>query len=162
MTDFGNKSKSKFLSGLSIVSIENESDDLSGRCKFNFSYFKVPQGKSGFEAWDQAKLVNFIEKLRDYGRSPLSHWMRMPVGKSGRVLSIYGGFPARSKYEKPSHVPHQARWGRFRLDGPGRLCGFVVPDSFDKKMHQSGYLFDSNTFYVVFIDDKHEFYLTKD
>ena len=50
--------------------------------------------------------------------------------------------------------------GRFRLDWAGRLCGFVVPHEYSNMVQSNnGHQFDCNTFYVVFIDDNHEFYI---
>ncbi len=43
--------------------------------------------------------------------------MNQSIGKSGRVLSIYGAFPARSDLVHPKHVPHQVKWGDFVLIG---------------------------------------------
>jgi len=100
-----------------------------------------------------------MQKLQEYGREPLSYWMTRPIGKSGTVLSIYGGFPVKSALIHPKHVPNQARWGRFRLDWSGRLCGFVVPKELEGTLHSNTNVrFDSNTFYAVFLDRDHCFY----
>lgn len=164
MKGFGNSAKVSFLASIPVASLDAEDDTHAHRCKFNFSYFET-QTRAGqdFSAWDQAKLTNFFVKLKEYGREPLSHWKKMPVGKSGTVLAIYGGFPARSAFVAPKHVPNQALWGRFRLDLMGRLCGFVLPPEYDGKAHpKSGFRFDCNTFYVVFLDLNHEFYKGKE
>ena len=43
-----------------------------------------------------------------------------------------------------------------------RLIGFVIPEDFNhQEQNGSGYLFDSNTFYVTFLDENHKFYKTK-
>lgn len=108
---------------------------------------------------DANQLVTLLAKLREFSRETLSYWMNMPVGKSGAVFSIYGSFPAKSDMTHPKHVPHEAVWGRFRLDLTGRLCGFVVPKNFDGVEHAvTKSRFDSNTFYVVFLDLEHRFY----
>lgn len=158
MNNFRNSSKDAFLQSIPQASIEHQEDTLARRCKFNFSYFTVPENKKGFEVWSQSNLVNLIEKLRDYCRESLDHWQTVRVGKTGTILTLYGGFPRRSAFSAPSHVPHQARWGRFRLDWSGRLCGFVIPKSYSDTMHHCGHRFDCNTFYVVFIDDDHTFW----
>ncbi|EGM71395.1 hypothetical protein SOHN41_01129 [Shewanella sp. HN-41] len=41
-----------------------------------------------------------------------------------------------------------------------RLAGFVVPTSLDGKKNSEGILFNSNIFYVVFLDKDHEFWPT--
>ncbi|MDZ5455911.1 hypothetical protein SM757_04945 [Azohydromonas lata] len=88
--------------------------------------------------------------------------MNTPIGKIGNVLSIYGAFPQNSEFTHPRHVPHQAQWGRFRLDRASRLVGFVVPKEYELREKTSeGFYFDCNTFYVVFLDGTHSFYKTK-
>lgn len=160
MSRFDNKRKLGFLESIPTASFDNDDDDIASRCKFNFSYFVVPEGKTGFETWSQENLSVFLQKLKDYCRYPLLHWTRVSVGKSGSVLSIYGDFPKKSNFTYPKHVPHQAQSGRFRLDWSGRLCGFVIPKEYDNVLQRNnGCKFDCNTFYVVFIDDNHEFYI---
>lgn len=158
---FKNPGKEKFLADIPLASLDSPSDDLALRCKFNFSFYDVPKGKTGFEAWGQSQLHQLIIKLKDFGRKSLADWKITNIGSaSGRVLSIYGAFPNPSNYPIPKNVPHQAEWGRFRLDTKTRLCGFVVPASHHDQLHKSGARFDSNTFYVVFIDDSHDFYIS--
>lgn len=158
MTISKNSGKSRFLASIPLASLDLDTDTLAKRCKFNFSYFEKQVAGQDFRAWDQKKLADFLEKLREYGREPLSHWKTVKVGKSGTILTLYGSFPKNSEFTPPKHVPHQAVWGRFRLDWAGRLCGFVVPNEYHGKVHSGNYIFDSNTFYVVFLDENHCFY----
>ena len=163
MSRFDSPKKASFLSGIPTASIENLDCPLTKRSKFNFSYFEKQSASQNFDEWTPDQLGGLLEKLRDYSRESLSHWMTMPIGKSGTVLSIYGAFPSRSEMTHPKHVPHQAQWGRFRLDWAGRLCGFVVPRSVDGNEHPGTKLrFDANTFYVVFLDRDHRFYRGKE
>lgn len=163
MSKFDSQKKARFLSDIPTASIERLDCTLTKKCKFNFAYFEKQQASQEFSQWSQPQLAGLFDKLRDYGRESLSHWMTMPVGKSGTVLSIYGSFPSKSEMTHPKHVPHQAQWGRFRLDWAGRLCGFVVPKTEDGKEHEgTKYRFDANTFYVVFLDNEHRFYKGKE
>lgn len=160
MSKFDSPIKKRFLESIPVASLDHPDDNLAERCKFKFSYFTVPEGKTGFDSWSQENLAAFIYKLKEYGKYPLIHWTRLRVGKSGTVLSIYKDFPKKSAFTPPKHVPHQAQWGRFRLDWAGRLCGFVVPPEYSNVLQASNsHKFDCNTFYVVFIDDNHEFYI---
>ncbi|HCY64116.1 MAG TPA: hypothetical protein DHV59_15100 [Oxalobacteraceae bacterium] len=155
-----NSRKIGFLASIPQASIDLDSDTLAQRCKFNFSYFcKQPAGQS-FDQWDAGQLVKLLDKLKEYSVMPLSHWQNQRVGKSGTVLAIYGAFPKKSDFEHPKHVPHQAQWGRFRLEQSVRLIGFTLPQEFHEKMHNCGSRFDCNTFYVVFLDAHHCFYKT--
>jgi hypothetical protein len=159
MSGFGNSRKAIFLAGREICSLDDENDLLAERCKFNFHYFLKQDAGQDFAEWDHADLASLLSHLKDYCNFPLKHWMRQPVGKSGTVLSIYGGFPKKSGFTHPKHVPHQAQWGRFRLNHSKRLVGFIVPTNLDGVEHKAtGTRYCSNTFYVVFLDADHQFW----
>lgn len=159
MNSFENSRKGRFLDSIPICSLDSEEDLLTKKCKFNFSYFvKQPAGQS-FDELSHEKLHKLFDKLKEYSQQPLTYWMSQPIGKSGRVLSIYGDFPRKSEFTHPKHVPHQALWGRFRLEWADRLVGFIVPNSYHGKAHPAtGERYDRNTFYVVFLDPNHKFY----
>ncbi|OWQ91309.1 hypothetical protein CDN99_09020 [Roseateles aquatilis] len=162
MTRFGNSGKQRFLAGFPVASLEAPGSDHAARCKFNFSYFCHDPAGQRFSDWSHDKLAGLLDKLAHFGKQTLDHWKQQSIGKSGRVLSIYGGFPPHSDFIPPKHVPHQAQWGRFRLDWAGRLCGFVVPRDLDGVEHPQGGRFCANTFYVVFLDEHHRFYKGRD
>ena len=163
MKKFYNSGKSGFLANIPSASIDLESDSLASRCKFNFSYFEVQDAGQNFSDLEKEALSALFEKLKAYSEQPLEYWRNKAVGKSGTVFTTYGKFPSRSDFKHPKHVPHQAEWGRFRIDWSSRLCGFTVPKSYDRKIHQgNGGIFCSNTFYVVFLDKEHKFYKSED
>ena len=160
----GNKNKSnrasRFLQTIeSITSIEHIEDTISQKSKFNFAYF-INSDKSGqdFRDWEHKQLYELFDKLKEYSKFPLSHWEKQYLGKYP-LFTTYSQFPTNTDFEKPKAIPHQALWARFRLEGDSRLIGFVLPDEYkDKEQNKSGYRFDINTFYVVFLDEKHRFY----
>lgn len=157
-----NRQFKKFLAALPATSIELEDNDLTIRCKFNFSYFTVQEKSQSFGDWSQNELVKLLEKLKNYSGKSLNDWKNESAGKSGKVLSIYGKFPNKSEFSMPTHVPSEAEWGRFRLEQSVRLVGFVLPSSFHQTPHRkTGVHFDCNTFYIVFLDRDHKFYLTE-
>lgn len=159
MSNFENQRKTNFLASIPTASLENIDCPLTKRCKFNFGYFEKQDASQSIDEWTPQELIGLFGKLRDFSKEPLEYWMTQSAGKSGRVLSIYGSFPKRSELSHPKHVPHQVKWGRFRLDWSGRLCGFVVPKELDGTVHtHTGLRFDANTFYVVFLDRDHCFY----
>ncbi len=164
MKKYDNRKKLEFFSDFPLPNLDSEDDLLTTRCKFNFHYMDFNQ-KAGqkFSDWKQTKLAGLLDKLRIYGEQPLSYWEQQRAGsKDGKVLTIYGKFPAKSKtkFKNPKKtVPHQARWGRFRLGAGARLVGFVIPDDYHGKIHPNTKMrFDYNTFYAVFLDMKHEFW----
>jgi hypothetical protein len=155
---FGNSRKDQFLANVILASIDDDADDLTARSKFNFSYFEVQPAGQDFSVWPHGQLTKLLEKLKEYGRKPLSYWQTQRLG-SHPVLSVYGNFPRNSDFSHPKHVPHQVRWGRFRLEATVRLVGFVLPSECSGQFHaKTGVAFDCNTFYVVFLDANHRFY----
>ncbi|MEN9868654.1 MAG: hypothetical protein RL748_4244 [Pseudomonadota bacterium] len=154
----GNSKKARFLASIPLASLDAPDDTLAGRCKFNFSYFTRQAAGQDFADCDAQQLVKLLDKLKDYSKEPLAYWKNLAVGKSGSVLAIYGAFPQKSSFTHPKHVPHQAQWGRFRLDHTARLIGFVLPQAYHEQMHPCNNRFDCNTFYVVFLDQEHSFY----
>lgn len=160
---FGNNRKATFLDKLPTISLET--GEIVERCKFNFSYFdnSQPQGQD-FVDWELHGLTKLMDKLKNYSGSSLEYWRHQRAGAGSlKVFEIYGKFPAKSEFKHPKHVPHDVSWARFRLENLVRLIGFVVPK--DLKCIDASKLkapFDSNTFYVVFLDETHKFYLSED
>lgn len=154
MSKFRNAGRDKFLSALDgKASIDLPEDTLAARCKFNFSYFDVQDASQSFEDWTLEQLISLLNKLKEYSKSPLKYWILQ------KKLNTYKSFPKKSKLSPPRHVPHQAVWARFRLEQAVRLVGFVLPDDYDGKLHEGTKRhFDSNVFYVVFLDRDHQFY----
>ena len=164
MRKFGNKKKRIFLANLSLPSLEEENNDLTIRCKFNFSYLDSSQDAGqGFRELTHKQLIDLFGKLKDYTTKPLDYWRNERAGNSGlKVLAIYQDFPPKSESVHPKHVPHQAQWSRFRLGRKLRLVGFTIPTKLHKTLHKkTAEFFDKNTFYVVFLDRDHKFYLTE-
>lgn len=161
MSRFSNSRKQCFLDQVPTASLDSPTDLLSQRSKFNFAYMDFNQ-KAGqrFEDWSGVQLEKLLNKLHEYSKEPLSHWEKERIGKKGNtVLEIYSKFPLRSDFIHPKHVPHQVKWGRFRLESSVRLIGFVIPHTYNQKEQGStGHHFDCNTFYVTFLDAHHCFY----
>lgn len=160
---YENSRKDRFISQIPVSSIDSPKDQLTAKCKFNFAYFhKDPAGQS-FDEWNELQVKKLLQKLTDYSKESLRHWQAARIGGSGgTVLAIYGSFPRNSDFTCPAHVPHQAHWGRFRLENAVRLVGFILPPGCHDKEHPGTKVrFDCNTFYVVFLDANHRFYKTE-
>lgn len=149
-----------FLDTIPTASIENPTDILAQKSKFNFSYFINDNAGQDFRDWTKKQLYELFDKLKEYSKFPLAHWENVIQG--GYPLFVqYSHFPTNTEFEKTKSIPHQAIWSRFRLEGDSRLIGFVLPSEYDnKEQNQSNYRFDTNTFYVVFLDEHHRFYIT--
>lgn len=156
-----NHLKDSFLASLPIISLDSFDDELTKRCKFNFSYFDVQDGISqDFGDWDGDELTKLLIKLKEYSKFTLEYWTRQPAGNYP-VFSIYEQFPTNTDFTKPNHIPHQAEWARFHLENRVRVIGFVIPEEYHNNPHPTTrMLFDRNTFYVVYLDKEHRFYKT--
>lgn len=169
MKGFSNARKSRFLQSLPTSSIETS--DIAARCSFNFSYFEGSQDAGqDFNDWNDTQgassLATLLDKIKNYTKEPLSYWRNERAGSGGlKVLTNYEQFPKKSDFSHPPHVPHDVVWSRFRLSNMVRLIGFVIPGNIsgstytDPKGNQ--FQFDSNTFYVVFLDRDHKFFQTE-
>lgn len=158
-----NSRKAPFLATIQSTSIYSDSCSIAKRCKFNFHYFDNSQeAGQDFSDWSKQKLEELLNKLKHYSERSLEEWTRERIGGGGlHVLEIYDRFPARSAFRCPTYVPIEARWARFRLEGDMRLVGFILPNECRNAVQRApNYLFDCNTFYVVFLDENHRFYIT--
>lgn len=159
---FRNSKTISFLKSFEdLVSLDDDNCDLSVRSKINFSFFDNSQEFSGkFSDWDKETICIFFDKIIEYGKKSLGQMQTIGLGKRRiGMLSFYDSFPSHSRFTCPKNIPHQVRWGRFRLDSDKRLVGFIVPDEYHGQIHKkTGVCYDKNTFYVVFIDNEHKFY----
>jgi hypothetical protein len=157
-----NVGKEKFIKIISEKPSIKDENSLVERCKFNFSYLDFSQDISG--SCEQSELIALVgKKLLDFSRSSLKYWQGEKIGSGKQaVLEVYGSFPKHSNFIEPKNIPYEALWARFRLDSTKRLIGFVIPDEYHNTKHDKlNYFFDSNTFYVVFLDPEHNFYPIK-
>lgn len=97
---------------------------------------------SGFLDWQRVGLLSFaMDTLRGFCCSPL----RAQV--DGDKFVIYNSFPPEgaTMFKYPKNVPEDAHWARIHVNGPAVIVGHIVND----------------TFYVVFLDKTHKFWLTE-
>lgn len=157
MSKGSNTRKNRFIRNISRIALEDPDHDIASRCKFNFSYFDHSQQYAeDISTWDENNLQILFNKLKYFSCNSLHYWLQQRVGSHRHhVLEIYGAFPHKSEFTHPCHVPSDVDWARFRLDGTKRLIGFTIP----KHLCLHNDSFDCNTFYVVFLDLHHKFYL---
>ena len=119
--------------------------DTSRTCNFklSFQYLDTTQKfGSTFKDWQNDGLLSkAMETLQGYCCSPL----RQSI--DGDKFTIYEKYPSKDKTDflYPQNVPEDAQWARIHVNGKSVIVGHVVND----------------TFYVVFLDKTHHFYLTK-
>ncbi|TAD97726.1 MAG: hypothetical protein EAZ97_12035 [Bacteroidetes bacterium] len=111
--------------------------------KVSFEYVDSSQKyASSFKDWQKDGLLSkMLELLQGYCSRPLLDQI------DGEKFSKYQGFPPKEKtwFSYPPHVPEDADWARIHINGPAVIVGHIVKD----------------TFYVVFLDKTHKFWLTK-
>lgn len=118
-------------------------NERTSNFKLSFQYLDTTQKYgSSFKDWQQAGLLSkALETLQGYCCSPLLKQV------DGDKFTIYGAFPAPdfTMFEYPQNVPEDANWARIHITGSCVVVGHIVND----------------TFYVVFLDKTHKFWLTK-
>lgn len=111
--------------------------------KVSFQYVDSSQKyASSYRDWQKEGLLSkMLELLQGYCCRPLLEQI------DGDKFSKYQGFPPKDKtlFEFPLHVPEDADWARIHITGPAVIIGHIVRD----------------TFYVIFLDKTHKFWLTK-
>jgi hypothetical protein len=137
-----NKSKSAINDFLETKKSVSQTDKVDN-FKISFQYMdSKPMYASSYKHWQEVGLLSkALEVLGGYCCRPLRHQV------DGDKFAIYGDFPKveETKYERPNHVPEDADWARIHITGPAVIVGHVVDD----------------TFYVVYLDKTHKFWLTK-
>ncbi|MDE6668371.1 MAG: hypothetical protein K2K26_01660 [Muribaculaceae bacterium] len=117
--------------------------DKIGNFKISLAYFdSLPMYASGFKDWQKAGLLSkALETLQGYCKRPLRQQI------DGDKFTVYPSFPppAKTRFTYPKHIPEDAEWARIHINGPAVLIGHIVGD----------------TFYLVFLDKTHKFWLTK-
>lgn len=156
---FRNAKAERFLLSLPQTSLDDQGDQLTARCKFNFHYLSTTPPAATINGNGDS----LLNHLKVYSEHPLSYWekLRYQGARDSCYLVYYDTFPLPNKtlFSYPKHVPADVRWARFILTGEQRLIGFVVPENKNRTIHQgTQFQFDSNTFYCVFIDLRHEFW----
>lgn len=118
-------------------------EEKIGNFKISLQYFDPqPMYASSFKDWQKDGLLSkALETLQGYCKRPLHEQV------DGEKFSIYNSFPPpeKTKFKYPKHVPEDALWARIHVNGPAVLIGHIVWD----------------TFYLVFLDKTHKFWLTK-
>lgn len=156
------KRKERFLASIPCDSIETS--ELFKLTKINLKYFESSQAySSALEDLTHEELLKIFNKLISFSDKSLVDWSRENAGGGGlTVYSRYGDFPKNSDFTHPKHVPHDVQWCRFRLGNKFRLIGFVISDDLHGKRKDPGdFIYDKNTFYLVFVDKEHKFYKTE-
>lgn len=111
--------------------------------KVSFQYLDTSQKYgSGFRDWQKCGLLSkMMETLQGYCHKPLISQF------DGNKFVAYDDFPPSdcTMFERPVNIPEDAHWARLHILNKTVVVGHYV----------------GNTFFVVFLDKTHKFYLTK-
>ena len=114
----------------------------SGNLNFSFEDFCSKQiYASSFLDWQNCGLLSkAMEILLGYSKSPV-------IYDNAGKFTLYNDFPNSNEtlFEFPEHITPDASWVRIHVNGPAVIVGHIV----------------ANTFYVVFLDKTHKFWLNK-
>jgi len=94
------------------------------------------------ETWQEKHiLADALKVLAGYCKRPLREQI------DGDKFAVYNGFPPpdKTEFEYPGNVPEDAHWARIHVKGEPVIVGHIV----------------GNTFFIVFLDREHRFWLTK-
>lgn len=120
---------------------KNQTSNYEENLNFSFEDFCPKQQYAcSFLDWQKGGLLaRAMDTLHGYCKSPISY--------DGDKFGLYGDFPKQgyTLFSHPDHVTPDAKWVKMHISGTGVLVGHVV----------------RNTFYIVFLDKSHAFYLTK-
>lgn len=154
-----NPEKERFLRNFPTIAIEDQLNSLKTNISFSLKYFDKSQSSGqDFCDWTKEQLEKLLNKLKNYTDNTVMYWRNQRIGAGGlKVLEIYGGFPSRSEFTHPKHVPIDVLWARFRLENDMRLIGFFIPNQLVIINN-----IPPNIFYIVFLDQNHKFYLTEE
>jgi len=136
------KKKENFLDN----TINKKKQTLSSLKPENFTisfedFDDTQRSGSGFKDWQNIWLLSYmLEVLKGYCCRPLIEQL------DGNKFTLYGNFPPpdKTKFKYPAHVSPDAEWGRIHINGKTIIAGHVI----------------NNTFYVVFLDKHHHFYIS--
>jgi hypothetical protein len=140
----GQINKKKKNSSISNLLAQKQTQILQENKNMNFSFEDFCSNQkysSSFIDWQKCGLLSkAMETFNGYSKSPPTY---DTVGK----FTYYGDFPQKTEtlFEYPTHITPDAQWVRIHVTGPAVIVGHIV----------------NNTFYVVFLDKTHKFWLTK-
>jgi len=124
--------------------LKGQSDKINKISKYDenfrvsFEYLDVTQGQS-FKEWEEDKILSKMN-------STLLEYCKNPIHKQfGDKFKEYGEFPKKSGFKYPKNVDEDVIWSALHITGKNVLGGFI----------------SGNTFFVVFLDKEHKFWITE-
>lgn len=141
-----NKQKPKSKINQALKS-KKKTFELNSNFNISFQHLDTTQEySSSFSDWygenkNKSLLIRMLECLKGYCQRPLREQL------DGKKFKQYGDFPPqnKTKFFHPKFVPLDAEWAALHVGGKEIIIGHIV----------------LNTFFIVFLDSDHNFWLTK-
>lgn len=112
--------------------------------KFNFKDLdsvQCPPGQTAEEWQEEGLLSALVEKLKNLSGMTLSEALQQ------QQIKIYGTFPPKSDFRPSKYLDGKVKWS-------------VIMRVKGQKCRVAGYV-EGNTFFIVFIDRDHKFYIAE-
>jgi hypothetical protein len=113
-----------------------------GKINFSFSDLDVSQHhQEDFKSWDKENLLlNLLNRIKDIT------CLDIEEAKRQNIIKVYPSFPPNNKtqYKVPSYLNEQLQWCVAHIQGKEVIAGHII----------------ENTFYVVFLDKEHHFWIS--
>ncbi len=123
----------------SILQGQSETSTADKYCenfRVSFEFLDKNQGQS-FKDWEKVGLLSKMsETLAAYCKESIR-------AKQGKRFKEYGEFPSKSGFTHPKHVAKDVNWSSLHITAKAVLGGFI----------------SGNTFFVVFLDKEHKFWV---
>jgi hypothetical protein len=127
----GQSERTNILAGQAAVAPEE------GPAKFcvSLKHFDSSQGQS-FAEWEKGHFLSkLLERWQAHSSKPMLQCL-------DRKFHRYGGFPAKSEFHHPKHVPPDAIWASMHIQSKQCVGGHII----------------GNVFHLVFLDWDHKFW----
>jgi len=145
MAKRGDRKRDKPYSRKENVREERKKSSTKDLLTFSFKDLDETQPKKSPQSinlWSQKFILeDLFNRLKD-----LSKLTRDEAEKQQQI-TIYGDFPSKTDFFHPKHVDQNVAWAVIKAVGgqQGRVAGYIV----------------ENTFYIVFLDKEHRFYISE-
>lgn len=132
-----------------LENTREERKTLEKRALLTFSFKDIDETQpkhnpQSLQIWQEDGLLQtLLIKLKELSK------LTRHEAESQKLIKIYGDFPQpeNTQYSYPKHIEENVAWG-------------VISSIGGQKSRIAGYLIE-NTFYIVFLDKEHQFWLSK-
>jgi len=138
--------KKKFPKGISNnkknILCNMSSRNYDGKINFSFKDLDISQhNKENFQTWEQENLLlSLLNRIKEIT------CLDIEEAKKQKIIKVYPSFPpsSKTKYKVPSYLSEELQWCVAHIQGKEVIAGHLI----------------ENTFYIVFLDKEHHFWVS--